>query len=66
MALEEIVCLNHLFRQKEYFKNIIYRENHGRCSICVSDENNKYCSGYVPIKLIKYDVMKDDNFRGFA
>ena len=65
MGLEDYVisekrCINQIFKQKEYFENIIRNDHHGRCSICKTDNDNIYCSGYVPITDQTYFVNEDN------
>lgn len=49
------VCVNQLVRPKSFFNR---KPNHGYCPGCTTDpENNKYCSGYVPVKLRTFEVV---------
>ena len=50
----EDICLHQYFRPK-LDHNI---EGEGNCYSCISDEQNKYCERYYPIKIIKYEVKE--------
>lgn len=48
------MCLNQLFRPKESFG--LKKNGYGNCTICVSNEQNKNCKGYIPATIIQFAV----------
>jgi hypothetical protein len=45
---EEIRCINQVFARSKRKHDL---EGWGDCSICIPDDKNKECKGYVPVKI---------------
>ena len=58
MTLENIICLSQIGQKKVWID--LSTETHGDCRYCKTDEKNKYCSGYYPIKLYSFTVVNKD------
>jgi len=50
------LCLHQFIRPKVKWKS----HNHGDCTICKRDKNNKFCVGYTPIEVSVIDIKDED------
>jgi hypothetical protein len=50
-------CINQIFKSTSNIDRRFFI-NHGDCRVCITDKDNKNCSGYVPlgIEIKKYEV----------
>lgn len=55
MNMSIVRCINQIVETKEYIPSYIRPKGCGDCTTCITDEENKNCSCYFPIKLIIYD-----------
>ncbi len=60
MELEHIICLRQVGQSSLLID--LSKEGHGDCRYCKPDENNKYCSGYYPIKLRRFVVVDREKY----
>ena len=51
---KRVICLHQFIRPK-YSSNIIV-EGYGNCVTCKQHPDNKYCNGYIPIRVYIFEV----------
>lgn len=63
----KIVCLKQILvtraerMQGVHFIQDYIPEGHGDCSVCQTSPDNRFCSGYVPVKVFSYEVIGRDD-----